>query len=70
MLIETFWETNVRRQTPAVPRKWLGSADCGTKYNIFLSLCTQTADPKPFRGTHCSRRMAKVVECQRVGSLH
>ena len=67
MLIETFWETNVRRQTPAVPRKC--SADCDTIYTIFLSLSSQTADPNPFRGTHCSGRMAEVVECQRVGSL-
>ena len=30
--------------------KWFGSADCDT---IYLFLCTKTADPNPFRGTHC-----------------
>ena len=27
------------------------SADCDTLYTIFLSLCTQSADAKDFRGT-------------------
>ena len=35
-------------QVPVVPRKWFGSADCDTIY-----LCTQTADPNSFRGSHC-----------------
>ena len=33
-----------------------GSAVCDTIYTIYISLCTQKADPKPFRGTHCSWR--------------
>ena len=28
-----------------------------TKYNIYISLCTQTADPNPFLGTHCSKKV-------------
>ena len=36
-----------------VPRKGFGSADCDTKFTIYLPLCTQSADPNPFRGTHC-----------------
>ena len=39
---------------PTVTRKWFESADCDPICTIYLSLCTQTADPKPFRGTHCS----------------
>ena len=27
-----------------------------TLYALYLSLCTQTADPNHFRGTHCMRR--------------
>ena len=38
---------------PAVPQKRFGSADCDTIYTIYVSLWTQTADPNPFRGTHC-----------------
>ena len=33
---------------PAVPRKGFGSVDCDTIYTIYLSLCTQSADPNPF----------------------
>ena len=33
--------------------KGFGSAVCETIYTIYLSLCTQTADPNPFGGTHC-----------------
>ena len=36
---------------PAVPQKWLGSAECDIIYTIYLFLCTQSADPNPFRGT-------------------
>ena len=36
---------------PIVPRKSFGSSDCDTLYNIYLSLCGQSADPNPFRGT-------------------
>ena len=35
----------------AVSRKGFGSSDCDTIYTIYLSLCTQTADPNLFRGT-------------------
>ena len=35
----------------AVPEK--SSDDLFVTLNIYLSLCTQTADPNPFRGTHC-----------------
>ena len=34
-----------------VPRKWFRSAVCDTIYTIYLSCCTQTADPNPFRDT-------------------
>ena len=37
---------------PAVPQKRFGSADCDTIYTIYVSLCTQTADPNPFRGPY------------------
>ena len=40
-------------QLQAVPRKGFVSAVCDTLYTIKLSLCTHTADPDPFRGTHC-----------------
>ena len=33
----------------------MGSAVCESMYNIYLSLCTRTADPNPFRGTHCTQ---------------
>ena len=36
------------------PRKGFGSADCDTIYAIYLSLFTQSANPNPFRGTHCN----------------
>ena len=40
-----------------VPQEMFGSADCDTiLYTIYLSLCTQSADPSPFRGTHCSSK--------------
>ena len=45
---------------PAVPRKGSGSADCDTIYTIYPSLCTQSANPNPFRGTHCMYN----VHCQ------
>ena len=34
-----------------VPRKGFGSSDCDTIYTIYFSICTQSADPNPFRGT-------------------
>ena len=37
-----------------VLRKWFGSANCDTIYTLYLSLCTQTANPNHFRGTHCT----------------
>ena len=39
---------------PAVPRQWFGLADCDTIHTIYLSLFKETADPSPFRGTHCT----------------
>ena len=36
------------------PRKGFGSADWNTVYAIYLSLCTQSADPNPYLGTACS----------------
>ena len=36
-----------------VPRKGVLTAFCDTIYTIYLSVCTQTADPNSFRGTHC-----------------
>ena len=42
----------MKRTVPAVPRKGFGSAVCDSKI-IYQSLCTQTADMNPFRGTHC-----------------
>ena len=47
------WTIDPWSKLPAVPRKGFWSADCDTIYNILLFLCTQTADPKPFQGTHC-----------------
>ena len=34
----------------SVPRKAFGSADCDALYTIYLSFCTQPADPNAFRG--------------------
>ena len=36
-------------------KKWFKSADCDTVYTIYLSLCIQTADPTPFRGTYVQK---------------
>ena len=44
----------VTDEVPAVPRKGFGSADSDIIYTINLSYCTQSADPNPFRGTHCT----------------
>ena len=49
---------------PAVPRKGLGSADCDSIYTIYISLCTQTADPIPFRGTHCTIPAASMIHTE------
>ena len=35
------------------PPKGFGSDACDTIHNIYLYLCTHSADPNPFRGTHC-----------------
>ena len=48
---------------PAVSRKRFGSANCHPIYTIHLSLCTQTADLNPFRGTHCSSRYWTICHC-------
>ena len=39
-----------------VLRKWLGPADCDNIYTVYLSLYTQSADPNPFRGKHCTSK--------------
>ena len=39
-------------QLLAVPRTGFGSADFDV-YTIYLSLCTQSADPNHFRGIRC-----------------
>ena len=41
--------------------KWFGSADCDTISTIYLSLCTQKADPNPFRGTNCCNVIALYI---------
>ena len=33
---------------------------CDTIFTIYLSLCTLSADPNPFRGTHCSFTDCKI----------
>ena len=33
------------------------SADCDTIYTIHLFLCELSADPNPFRGTHCIQNL-------------
>ena len=41
---------------PAVPRKGFGSADYYSLSTIYIyssAVCTQSADPNPFRDTHC-----------------
>ena len=45
-----------------VPRKGFGSADCEALYTIYLFLCTQKADPNPFRGTHCMLMINNYVK--------
>ena len=54
---------------PAVPRKWFGSVDCDTIYVyalcIYLSLCTQSADPNHFRGT-----AGRITEPHPLVTLH
>ena len=34
-------------------QKGFGLADCDTIFTIYIFLCTQSADPNPFRGTRC-----------------
>ena len=48
------------------PQKWFGSADCDTINTIYLSLCTYTADPKSFRGTHCIRSKKATKKSSRL----
>ena len=36
-------------EAQCVPRKGLRSADCSTIYTIYLSFCSQSADPNPFK---------------------
>ena len=42
-----FWQSTY---IPVVPRKWFRSADCDTIYTIYLSRCTQSADPNHLEG--------------------
>ena len=51
------------------PTKKFGSTDCDTIYIIYLSLCTQSADPNPIRGTHCMRTDNTDTRCKETYHL-
>ena len=57
-----FFCFSIYPQVTSGPQKRTGSADCVTIYTINLSLCTQSIDPNPFRGTTCSMQVSFLLE--------